>query len=56
MIEKLLDLYKRGDLEGLRRSLEANPHIVINANLLVAYPDFTATCLKILEETKRNSS
>lgn len=57
LLEKLLDLYERGDLEALHRELiENRGSLIVNANLLVSHPDFTATCLKILEETKRNSS
>ena len=57
LLDKLLNLYQRGDLEALRQELMENRDTVIfNANLLVSHPDFTATCLKILEETKRNSS
>lgn len=57
LLEKLLDLYERGDLEALHRELiENRESLIFNANLLVSHPDFTATCLKILEETKRNSS
>ena len=57
LLEKLLDLYERGDLEALHRELIENQgSLIVNANLLVSHPDFTATCLKILEETKRNSS
>lgn len=57
LLEKLLDLYERGDLEALHRELiENRESLIVNANLLVSHPDFTATCLKILEETKRNSS
>jgi len=57
LLEKLLDLYNRGDLEALRQAvIENQDTLTFNANLLVSYPDFTAQCLKILEETKRNSS
>lgn len=57
ILEKLLEAYNRGDMDTLTRLLVENRDTVIfNANLLVSYPDFTATCLKILEETKRNSS
>ena len=57
ILEKLLEAYNRGDMDTLTRLLVENRDTVIfNANLLVSHPDFTATCLKILEETKRNSS
>lgn len=60
LLKKLLDLYEKKDLEALRQTLEANPSlatfVLAGPNLSILYPDFMVTCLKILEDIKRNSS